>query len=389
MGVVFYELLTGKKPFRGSAYNELLYQVSSVDPCPPRELDDSIPGELERICLKALSKRASDRYLTAAALADDLWFWQRGQQAEQDETKVVPKGLRSFDANDADFFLKLLPGPRDRDDLPESIRFWKTRIEERDPDNTFSVGMILGPSGCGKSSLVKAGLLPRLSNSVLTLYIESTQAETETRVLREMCKRLPQLPSNLGLAEMLGLVRRTSGKKVLLILDQFEQWLHAKGDIGDSVLVSSLRQCDGGKLQAIIMVRDDFSMAAVRFMDALDIPILQGHNFATVDFFGVDHVQKVLTRFGQAFGRLPGKLTDVSDNERDFVRQAAVGLSQDGKVVSVRLSLFAEMVKDKTWHPHTLEEVGGTEGIGLNFLEESFSSRSANPQHRMHELRRT
>jgi hypothetical protein len=44
--------------------------------------------------------------------------------------RVVPKGLRSFDAGDADFFLDLLPGPRDRDGLPESLRFWKTRIEE-------------------------------------------------------------------------------------------------------------------------------------------------------------------------------------------------------------------------------------------------------------------
>ena len=72
----------------------------------------------------------------------------------------MPKGLRSFDAHDADFFLELLPGPRDRNGLPDSIRFWKTRIEETDPENTFAVGLIYGPSGCGKSSLVKAGLLP-------------------------------------------------------------------------------------------------------------------------------------------------------------------------------------------------------------------------------------
>ena len=60
--------------------------------------------------------------------------------------KIVPKGLRSFDAHDADFFLELLPGPRDRDGLPDSIRFWKTRIEETDADKTFSVGLIYGPS---------------------------------------------------------------------------------------------------------------------------------------------------------------------------------------------------------------------------------------------------
>src|SRR5262245_39368327 len=44
---------------------------------------------------------------------------------------IVPKGLRSFDAHDADFFLALLPGARDQEGLPESIRFWKHRIEEK------------------------------------------------------------------------------------------------------------------------------------------------------------------------------------------------------------------------------------------------------------------
>ena len=103
----------------------------------------------------------------------------------------MPKGLRSFDAHDADFFLELLPGPRDREGLPESLRFWKTRIEETDPDNTFTVGLIYGPSGCGKSSLVKAGLLPRLSENVIAVYIEATPEETETRLLHGLRKRCP------------------------------------------------------------------------------------------------------------------------------------------------------------------------------------------------------
>ena len=41
-----------------------------------------------------------------------------------------------------DFFLELLPGPRDREGLPDSIRFWKARIEERERGDTFSVGLI-------------------------------------------------------------------------------------------------------------------------------------------------------------------------------------------------------------------------------------------------------
>src|SRR5262249_6823111 len=122
--------------------------------------------------------------------------------------KIVPKGLRSFDATDADFFLELLPGPRDRDGLPESIRFWKTRIEETDPDQTFSVGLLYGPSGCGKSSLVKAGLLPRLAKAVTAVYVEATAEDTESRLLKGLRKHCPELPTDLALIEALAALRR-------------------------------------------------------------------------------------------------------------------------------------------------------------------------------------
>ncbi len=388
LGVIFYELLTGERPFRGDTAYELFHQVTSVDPPPPRDLDDSVPPELERICLKALSKRASDRYSTATELVDDLLNWQQEPQQGAKQVAVVPRGLRSFGPDDANFFLDLLPGTRARDGLPESIRFWKARIEETDPDKTFDVGLIYGPSGCGKSSLVKAGLLPNLSKSVVPIYIEATYDETESRILRGLRKRLPELPDDLGLVETFTLLRRggadSEGRKIVVVIDQFEQWLHARRGEQETELVNALRQCDGGKLQAVVMVRDDFSMAASRCMRELETRIVEGHNFATVDLFDPSHAAKVLAKFGQAFGRLPVR-GDLSADQGAFISSVAGGLAQDGKVVSVRLALFAEMVKDKPWVPSTLEEVGGTEGIGVNFLEETFSSRKANPEHRHHQ----
>ena len=283
MGVILYELLTGKKPFSGSSPLETLHQVVSVEPKPPRELLDSIPAELERICLKALSKRASDRYATAAEFADDLDQWLKPvtvvAQAEA-AVPVVPKGLRSFDAGDADFFLELLPGQRNRDGLPESIAFWKQRNEQTDPEQTFSVGLIYGPSGCGKSSLVKAGLLPHLSEDVIAIYVEATPDDTELRILRSLNKRLDNLSSRIrensdaseqdrslttpatSLTDTLAALRRGQGRKVVIIIDQFEQWLHAHRAEPEAELVKALRQCDGGRLQAIVMVRDDFYVAA-------------------------------------------------------------------------------------------------------------------------------
>ncbi len=401
LGVVCYEMLTRKRPFRGSTANELLHQVISVEPLSPRELDDTIPVELERICLNALSKRAADRYATANDLADDLSLWQLGTEPSHREVTIVPKGLRSFDADDAEFFLDLLPGPRGRDGLPESIRFWKKRIEETDPEQTFSVGLIYGPSGCGKSSLVKAGLLPRLSTDVISLYIEATPDETEIRILRGLQKKVADLPPDLSLPETFAWLRRRqttiSGKalaansppndfpKIVIILDQFEQWLHAHRSEQETALVTALRQCDGGQVQAIAMVRDDFAMAAARFMDALEVPIVQGENFATVDLFDVDHAEQVLVKFGRAFGKLPANSGSLFTDQQAFVSAVASGLANDGKVVSVRLSLFAEMIKGKPWTLQTLADVGGTTGIGVNFLEDTFSSRNANPKHRLHE----
>ena len=82
LGVVFYELLTGSLPFNGDSQAELLEQVRSSDPRPPRQHDDGIPKELERICVKALSKRASERYSTAKDLAEDLHFFTNPTEAE-------------------------------------------------------------------------------------------------------------------------------------------------------------------------------------------------------------------------------------------------------------------------------------------------------------------
>jgi formylglycine-generating enzyme required for sulfatase activity len=174
-----------------------------------------------------------------------------------------------------------------------------------------------------------------------------------------------------------------SGKKVLIVLDQFEQWLHV-GNPEDSDLVQALRQCDGGRVQCVVMVRDDFWMAATRFMRELELRLLEGQNSAAVDLFPVRHAERVLSAFGRAFGALPEDPSKTSSEQNEFLKQSALGLAEDGKVVCVRLALFAEMMKGKTWAPSTLNQVGGTKGVGAAFLEETFSASTAPPEHQYH-----
>jgi eukaryotic-like serine/threonine-protein kinase len=432
LGVVFYELLTGARPFRGSSTAEILERIRMLEPRPPRQIDDTIPKELERICLKALSKRGADRYSTALDMSEDLRAflaefqevsWQSGSmsrdadsspQAQLAETravasvgvdsekpfKIVPKGLRSFDQDDAGFFLRLLPGPHDRRGLPDSIHFWKTRIERTDPEGGFRVGIIYGPSGCGKSSLVKAGLLPRLDPSVVKVYVEASGGETEERLLRKLRRQFPDLPlpdskARLGLVEALTALRRgqglAPGDKVLLVIDQFEQWLHAGhhapmvGGENEAELILALRQCDSSRLQCLVLVRDDFWLAVSRFMQALDIRLFEGENSRLVDLFDKRHARKVLAALGGAFGAVPKSESQRSKEQNVFLDQAVAALAESGKVVSVRLSLFAEMFKSKPWTPSALREIGGTEGVGVAFLDETFTSSTAPPHHRLHQ----
>jgi formylglycine-generating enzyme required for sulfatase activity len=417
LGVVLYELLTRRRPFMGKPA-AMLEQIITQEARPPRQLDDTIPKELDRICVKALSKRAADRYSTSIDFADDLRHWHIGETTksavvqsfvppapepvapakaraaapadlEKPASKVVPKGLRSFDAADADFFLELLPGPRDRDGLPDTIHFWKRRIEATDPDQTFSVGLVYGPSGCGKSSLVKAGLLPRLADHVIPIYVEGTAQDTETRLLKALRKRCPTLGESHSLVDALANLRRgrglPRGKKILMVIDGLEQWLHANRTKENTELVQALRQCDGEHLQCLGLVRDDFGMAATRFMGDLEIPILQGQNFATVDLFPQRHARKVLAEFGRAFGCLPADSGELAPSEAQFLDQAVAGLAPDGKVIPVRLALFAEMVKGKPWTPATLKAVGGAQGIGIAFLEDTFGSQSTNPEYQLNQ----
>ncbi len=406
IGVMLYRALLDRQPFAGRDYNEIFDEILHRDPKPPRQINDRIPRELERICLKCLSKRMADRHETAADLADDLRRWMAAEAStdafsktpqlidaaatSSSAARVVPKGLRAFEVEDADFFLKLVPGSRDRDGVPDVIRGWKCRIEERDLSRAFAVGVLYGPSGSGKSSLVKAGLIPRLSRHVCAIYVPASRSGTEVRIRAALDREVGNLPTGGELDLAIAALRERGagqrGSKVLLVLDQFEQWLQGHPDQLDGELVRALRQCDGLSCQALLLVRDDFWMATTRFLRALDVRLLEGVNSAPVELFDLQHAGYVLGELGRALGRIKQEPIVPGSEEGRFIERAVKELaSPDGRVIPVRIVLFAEMVRHRDWTTKTLRELGGIEGIGETFLEESFSARSAPLPHRVHQ----
>ncbi len=130
LGVVMYEMLTRERPFSGGSSHDVLYRILSQDPIPPRQLNRSVPAELNRICLKLLSKLASQRYDETIDLANDLREWIKKAEGTSANIEglavsnpsykpygpgtattgsnatvtVIPRGLRAFTRADAYFF---------------------------------------------------------------------------------------------------------------------------------------------------------------------------------------------------------------------------------------------------------------------------------------------
>ncbi|MEM7785080.1 MAG: SUMF1/EgtB/PvdO family nonheme iron enzyme, partial [Planctomycetota bacterium] len=380
----------------------------------PGALNPDVPGELERICLKCIEKLMSNRYQKTVELLDDLKNFEEGwtkrgesepellttgtlptsaiSNLKADSTaggsthttmdsktirnpvRIVPKGLRSFDGQDADFFVDLLPGPKDRFGIPETLRFWLSRLA-KDAEDPLGVGLIFGPSGCGKSSFVKAGLIPHLNN-VRVVYIEAGPETTESQIFEKLQSVAPQVVRDeLELDRIFARIRRGQlllGEKLLIVVDQFEQWLHANPDLSNRPLIQALRQCDGDNLSCVLLVRDDFWMSATDFMAQLDLKVQDGVNALGIPLFDRRHARRVLTAYGQANEALGQTITD---KQAEFVRDAVNEISNNGKVTPIHLALFSQMMDSDSWDSQRLNQVGGWRGLGVQFLRSIFAEK--------------
>lgn len=107
LGVVLYELLSGKRPFGGDTITTLVYQILHVEPPPVSELR-AVPPRLEVVLLRMLAKNRDDRFAATGEVAREL----AAIEAElSDETLSAPAGSGAYEAT------KLLPR-RDTDVPP-------------------------------------------------------------------------------------------------------------------------------------------------------------------------------------------------------------------------------------------------------------------------------
>ncbi len=216
------------------------------------------------------------------------------------------------------------------------------------------------------------------------MHVEATAADTEPRLLDRLREKCPYLEPKSSLRAALRRKEAVpAGHKVLLILDQFEQWLHANQGDSQEALAEALRHCDGRHLQCLLLVREEYATAVTRFVNQrLETRLSQERNYALVDLFDKRHARRVLGLFGRAYGALPAS-GGLTDEQERFLEEAAAQLAQGDFVICVRLALLADMLRAKEWNCGTLAQ-WAAQGVGEKFLLENFDPRTAPPEHRPH-----
>lgn len=258
LGIILYELVTGRVPFENENPLVTIVQHTSELPPPPSHFVPHLTPALEAVILQALAKNPDDRYQSARELAQNL------QLALGYVSEMTPSGMVSVLSGDGLSLHEFTPTPGPlRTPTPVIAGHpYRGLFAFQEDDATFFYGReafterqfqaiqektlvtIVGPSGSGKSSVVFAGLIPRLRQNrewLVTDFRPGTRpvqalAESllpllepdlsETDRLIENQKLAAALANNqLGLDDVVNRVlsKNSQASRLLVVIDQFEE----------------------------------------------------------------------------------------------------------------------------------------------------------------------
>ena len=96
LGVTFYEMLTGHRPFESDYEQALVYSILNEDPKPMRDLRSEVPEAIEKISRRSMAKKVEDRYQNADEFLSDLSSYQTGTDLSRQTRRVTTRRRKRF-----------------------------------------------------------------------------------------------------------------------------------------------------------------------------------------------------------------------------------------------------------------------------------------------------
>jgi len=111
LGIVFYRLLTGERPFQADSFAAISYKILNEEPIPPTQLNPLLPEGVNAVVAKMLAKEPLRRYQSAYSIREDIWKIQSGENiliGNQLSTNADIKVIKSYAEKKKYFYILLL-----------------------------------------------------------------------------------------------------------------------------------------------------------------------------------------------------------------------------------------------------------------------------------------
>ncbi len=277
LGIIFYELLAGQRPFRGRNLNELLQNVGRGVFTPLEEVAEHLPAELVRICHRALCHDLTGRYASGQDLATDLRAWEQ-EELRKARGQGVPTNLPA--------------------NLGELVGRQEELEQVRKHLELTRLLTLTGPGGIGKTRLALQAAFDVRSRFPDGVFVVELAHLTDPVLVSASIAQSVGYRTSGQRPVLDELLEWLSSRKILLVLDNFEH-LPTAGDQLAKLLAGApgLRVLATSRAPLRIAGEQEFPVSLLTLPDPKQLPSLeQLTRYSAIALF-VQKAREVLPSF--------------------------------------------------------------------------------------------
>ncbi|HSQ20485.1 MAG TPA: protein kinase, partial [Blastocatellia bacterium] len=277
LGVILYEMISGRMPFDGVTINHVLVAIQDHEPAPLPQAADEFANEFERIVFKALAKDRHARYQTAREVFDDL---KKLEQEIEFKSKLTHSAMVQLSTGPA-----LSRTPAAQEGSLSSLPVRLTPLIGRAADvnaiikqlgsESVRLMTLTGPGGTGKTRLalqVATELLGKFRDGVI--FVELAAVVDPNQVALAIAQTVGLKESGKSPNESLKEFLRD--RELLLVIDNFEQ-VEASAPLIAELLNSAPR------LKALVTSRAALRISGEHEFKVSPLPVPAGHQTFSVE----------------------------------------------------------------------------------------------------------